>query len=172
MNRFKAKNSSSTAINKQLMRQQLADHLEQIDWDVAATLTFRDDIDEKTARKILFKFWHRIDRHIYKNAASRNNKRVARVNFVEGDDYKRYHVHLLAKSPRSLSCQKFVMLLELFWAEMPHTGFQNEYIDKDDPRFDARGWTLYSSKSFSAYDTDAWDTASTHLAEPTENTNL
>ena len=166
MNLSAVSNTKSYPISRQLMRDQLADRLEQIDWGVIGTLTFRDDVNEKTARSILRSFWHRIDCKFFKNAVNRHNRRVVRINFVEGGEFKRYHVHFLAKPPGNMSPEKYALFLQEWWKKAPHAGFQNEFIEKGHPRFNSRGWVLYSSKTFSACGTDAWDTASSHLVEP------
>jgi len=60
--------------------------LYQHEWDIAATMTFANELSQQSADRAIKRFWKRVDWQLYRNAARKYNKRCERINVREGSE--------------------------------------------------------------------------------------
>jgi hypothetical protein len=145
------------------MRNEVRKWVRTVDWDLEITLTFSNDIRQETAEKALKRFWDRVDKALYGNAASRYNKRCQRLNVMEGDgDCRRYHFHILAKRPddRFATLTGFSDFLREQWL----TDNPNNYVVSFLPIRDKEGYNNYTTKNIQRDNCDALIIHSSHIS--------
>ena len=104
-------------IPKANMRTEMRRWLKTLDWNVAATFTFADEVSERTAQKIMRKFWVLVDDRLYGNEAKRRKRRCNRINVIEGGaNGKRIH---LARHQRGIVVDEAVIATR-FGEEIRH----------------------------------------------------
>jgi len=144
------------------LKAELRDWLQQLDWDIGATLTFAKDITPDIASKTVGRFWNRVDRSLYKNAMSRYNKRCQRVMFIEGSELgARYHYHAAIKMPKDRfnEVEQFCQFLRNKWrAECCH----NKIIEFK-PALYSKRLINYITKHVHSFDCDNFDVNISHI---------
>ena len=139
----------------------VATWLYETDWDLAMTLTCKENTTEDQALKTIRHFWNVIDRELYGNQA-RYGKRSKRVCFVEtGYDNTNFHFHILALTPadKNMDVERYGEFLAAHWRELPHhAGHVNDIA----PIRSGVGCMIYSSKS-TKYNSDGLELFSTNV---------
>ena len=134
-----------------------------VNWDTEGTLTFSNDISQKQAEQALGRFWDRVDRHLYGNAAKRFQKRCQRLNVLEGDGVaQRYHFHIAAKRPpdRFATVTSFSDFLRDHWlADNP-----NNFVVSFGPIRDLERYTNYITKHVRRDNCDTLILDSSHIS--------
>ena len=132
-------------------------------WDVAATFTFADEVSERTAQKIIQKYWVIIDDRLYGNEVKRRKRRCTRINVVEGGKHgQRIHYHSAIQRPcdRFQNNNEFCHFLTELWQEH----FGKNFKIQISSLYDANGWTRYITKNVGRADCDTIDVYSSHIA--------
>ena len=153
-------------IPKANMRTEMRRWLKTLDWNVAATFTFADEVSERTAQKIMRKFWVLVDDRLYGNEVKRRKRRCNRINVIEGGaNGKRIHFHsaILRPCDRFHSDNQFCHFLTELWKEQFGRHFKIQIVSL----YDANGWAQYITKNVSRADCDTIDVYSSHIAATT-----
>jgi len=144
------------------MKAELRDWLTKQKWDIGATLTFAHDVTPEFASKAIGRFWNRVDKNLYNNAAYRYNKRCQRVMFIEGSEYgTRYHYHAAIKMPQDRfdEADRFCQFLRKQWrAEC----YQNKIIEFK-PTQNSNRLINYITKHIHSFDCDTFDVNTSHI---------
>jgi hypothetical protein len=138
----------------------LVDWIAGKDWDLACTLTFRENVSEQQARKIFRHFWNRVDKAVYGKAAQRHKKRCNRVCFMEGVGTGNIHWHVIARSTARRDLRWLRQIMLIVWEDLWTTGTHN----KIEGTYNNEGWAGYISKGVKNMNADAWDVETTHVA--------
>jgi len=140
-------------------QQAVIDWLDDYDWDIAATFTFRVDVNEAQARKTIKHFWNKVDKAVFGKAAQRHNKRVNRACFIEGLDTGNIHLHAIVKTTERRNYAMLRQIMLMAWESLDGTGTHNRV----ERTYDSNGWASYISKRIKAFDADALDAETTHI---------
>lgn len=137
--------------------------LYQHEWDIAATMTFANELSQQSADRAIKRFWKRVDWQLYRNAARKYNKRCERINVREGSEYgTRYHFHSLIKRPKDRyeTDDGFCQFLKEQWL----IENSNNFIIDFQPLCTGGGWTNYITKAVSHNDCDTIELNSSHIS--------
>jgi hypothetical protein len=96
-------------------------------WDVAATLTTKDNTTEQLAHSDLKHFWNLLDRNAYGNA-SKKGKRIKRICIIDrGANNTNVHYHIVALTPTDAmwTTDYFCGLMRSTWESLYHAGDHN-----------------------------------------------
>jgi hypothetical protein len=96
-------------------------------WDVAATLTTRDNTTEWLANSDIKHFWNVLDRKAYGNAGKRE-KRINRICLIDrGANNTNIHYHIVALTPTDAmwTTDEFCELMSSTWTGLDHSGDHN-----------------------------------------------
>ena len=137
--------------------------LYQHEWDIAATMTFANELSQQSADRAIKRFWKRVDWQLYRNAARKFNKRCERINIIEGSELgARYHFHCLIKRPKDRyeTDDAFCQFLKEQW----RIDNSNNYIIDFETLENENGWTNYITKRLSRNDCDTIEVYSSHIS--------
>lgn len=137
------------------------------DWDISATLTYSELVRERDAYSRLKKFWNRVDRRLYGNEMKKRNRRVERLNIMEGDGVaQNHHFHCVVKMPidRFQNPFEFSKFLARLWRE--ENGKMGHKTDIG-PIIDELGWAIYITKKITRLSSDMLDATSSHVVVAT-----
>ena len=133
------------------------------EWDIAATMTFANEITQQQAERTLKRYWNRVDNRLYGNAAKHFNKRCERINIIEGSEFgARYHFHCIVKRPKDRyeSDDEFCKFLRQQW----RVENSNNYIIDFQSLENEHGWTNYITKRLNRKDCDTIEIYSSHIS--------
>ena len=137
------------------------------EWNISATLTFEDKTQEQEARRRLKRFWNRVDKRLYGNQMVRRNRKVERLNILEGDGIaENFHFHAAIKMPtdRFNNPYEFSKFLAKLWREENgKSGFKTDIS----PINDELAWAIYITKRIPRLDSDVLDENSSHFVAAT-----
>ena len=142
------------------------------DWDIALTLNFKPDIRKETARKAARHYWQKLDCWLYgSNAVQRNNTRLPRVCFLEGEDQGRnWHIHSAIKAPApdaikpKIAGEDFKLGMCAALTKRWEETFEAGRFSKAELIYDCAGWVRYISKDVNIDDCEFCLTTS-HIAD-------
>jgi hypothetical protein len=96
-------------------------------WDVAATLTTKDNTTEWLANNDIKHFWNVLDRQAYGNASKRG-KRISRICLIDrGANNTNIHYHIVALTPTDAewTTNEFCELMSSTWTARYQAGDHN-----------------------------------------------